>query len=337
MSRPLGARISLAGGHAASPSAHGHAVPHARLVPVLRAARRRAADAGWSTRIACVAASPSSPASGSAYGRSLPSTRTSIPSTRTSASSALGAVRRRVDEDVRVDVRPVPPRATCRSWCTGASPAPAANTQPQRREQRAAADGVPAPPGGLELRGVPDDRRPPRRQPTGQRAGQPGPGCTRTGLPASLRDPQDRRRALPARPARAGRWPAPARRRSRRAAAPASRRGPGRPWAPTPRRGSARAASRAPSCQARAARRPPARAGSRSRAARRGDAGQADPLLVVRRDAPLHVVVRRVDLVGRLAARVQRPAPQVRRARAARSRSTSGVGPQVLVHVDRFC
>ena len=133
-------------------------------------------------RTACVAASPSSDCSGSAYGRSLPSTMTSIPSVRTSASSPCGPYDE-VSTNTSGSTGPDwPPRAVRRSWCTGASPAPAAKTSrsPGNCERppkachahHAACSCATYPTTGAHHDGT-------------ATADGVGPGCTKTGLPAS--------------------------------------------------------------------------------------------------------------------------------------------------------
>ena len=204
----------------------------------------------------------------------------------------------------------------------------------QRRMGRADVGGVPRPPGGLQLGGVPDDRGPPRRQRGGVGIGASGPGWTSTGFPArSATSSTAARRAHPhgVRTSVAGTCtPTNPRSRSRcqsvevgldrrdRGPRPEALGHPGRPLVPGVQQAHGRRAAQRLDAERR----------------RQRQAGQADAVAGVLVQSPGHVVVRRVDLVRRLALRVERPPAQVRRARTRAQPVDELLGPQVLVQVD---
>ena len=102
-----------------------------------------------------------------------------------------------VDVDIRVNFRPAP--AAQRMPLGEHRPEAGAGSedQLQAREQRAAANRVPAPPGSLQLGGVADDRRPPRRQALGQGMAGLGPGMDEDRLSRELGRQQQLRLAVP--------------------------------------------------------------------------------------------------------------------------------------------
>ena len=171
----------------------------------------------------------------------------------------------------------VPPRATCRSWCTGARPAPAAKTMRRVGCEARTLPGVPGPPGRLQL------ARRTRPRPATTPAAPPPRGRPRParGARASACPPARRRRApvraAPSPTASARRWPGPARRRARRPASRPARRGRVRRDVPRPRRGNLTAGQPRPRARPPAGRPPTVRAATRSRAAPRADR-QARPM-----------------------------------------------------------
>ena len=228
-----------------------------------------------------------------------------------------------------------PPRARSRSWCTGASPAPAAKTI-RRPGTGAAAGGVPGPPGGVQL--ARRSRRPaptrPGSRPGGRRG--TGPGWTNTGLPATSATPEHG----------AERAPTPAGRQQRRSPAaagptngrrPAARRARRGPGSTDGHRGPGGGSGRAARGRRVPGRRSAAPASGRGQlldAERRGQARTTGPMpssgtprasVVVRPGRRRTAARRRCAASSRAGT-----AGAVRR----RSRVDEPLGPQVLVHVE---
>ena len=228
-----------------------------------------------------------------------------------------------------------PPRSAWRSRCTGARPAPAPKSSFSRGNRRAARERVPAPPGGLQLRGVADDRRPPVRQVAGEHAARLGAGVDEDRLAGELGGQQHARGPLPRERGEqvGGRQLEADEPVVGEQGAQRGRSGSSAGTEAQARKWSGELADAAvPGVDQRLGlgtrqRLDPQRSGE-------ADAGRAHPRLAVHRDPRLDVVACRVHVVRRFAVGVQRPAAQVRRPGAGAQPVDELVGPQVLVHVE---
>ena len=226
---------------------------------------------GLVTRTARAAASPPtcdqrSGATGAAYGRSLPSTRASIPSTRTSASRPCGPYDE-VSTCTSGSTAPVlPPLAAYRSWCTGARPAPAANTTRSVGWAARTSAACHAHQAACSWAAYPTTAGHHAGSEAASGSAPPAPDG-RARASRRVRRPRAQRRGGPTPTGSAHRSPAPARRRTRARGALPGRRGRARPTRPRPTPRSPRASRPPPRARRPASPRPTGRAATRCRAA----------------------------------------------------------------------